>query len=204
MVWKITNAFSLTIVNSHYFVVATKFQKCSDRAWSSRNRCLNGLRGNAGFWIDLDLWLRRCWRSNSLIVEVWCWRCTLLVVSGRRRSRMRRKFTGWCGRLWLGKLRRTGLSRLIGSNGVICCWCWRDMLPTLFASWRLCNLRASFDKSGLLALLGNRKRIMVVCVYYTSWKQQSTGNIFHLIGQAGLTSGYWFVASSGSGGVTWQ
>ena len=67
----------------------------------------------------------------------------LLVVSGRRRSRMRRKFTGWCGRLWIGKLRRrTVLIRLIGSNGVICCWCWQDTLPTLVATWRLCNLRA--------------------------------------------------------------
>ena len=168
IVWNFVNAYSLTIVNSHFFVVATKFQKFSDRAWRSRNRCLNGLRGNAGLWIDLDLWLRRCWRSNSLIAEVsWCWRCRILAVSGRRRSRMRRKFTGWCGRLWIGKLRRTVLIRLIGSNGVICCWCWRDMLPTLFATWRLCNLRASFDKSGLLAL-GNRKRIMLVCVNYTS------------------------------------
>jgi hypothetical protein len=116
---------------------------------------------------------------------------------------MRRKLTGWCGRLWIRKLRRTGLSRLIGSNAVICCWCWRDMLPTLFATWRLCNLLTSFDKSGLL-MLGNRKIIMVVCVHYTSWKQQSTGNILQIIGQAGLTSEYWFVASSGSGGVTWQ
>jgi len=151
-----------------FFVVATKFQNFSDRAWRSRNRCLNGLRGNDGFWIDLDLWLRRCWRSNSLTADVsWCWRYRILAVSGRRRSKMRRKFTGWCGRLWTGKFRRTVLIRLIWSNGVICCWCWRDTLPTLFATWRLCNLCASFDKSGLLAL-GNRKRIMLVCVNYTS------------------------------------
>ena len=94
------------------------------------------------------------------------------IRQGRKRRRMRRKFTGWCGRLWLGKLRRTGLSRLIGSNGVICCWCWQDMLLTFLESWRLCNdLRVSFDKSGLL-VLGNKKRIIAVCVYYTLWKNQ--------------------------------
>jgi len=153
-------------------------RKSKDRAWRSRNRCLNGLRGNAGLWIDLDLWLRRCWRSNSLIAEVsWCWRCRILAVSGRRRSRMRRKFTGWCGRLWIGKLRRTVLIRLIWSNGVICCSCWRDTLPTLFATWRLCNLCASFDKSGLLALR-NRKRIMLVCVNYTSENNNQMATYF--------------------------
>ena len=155
------------------FVVVFKFQKFSDWAWSSRNRCMNRF-GGSGFWIDfVMLWLRwrRWWRwrrrlrrlrSNSLlIVEVWCWQCILLLSSGRRRSRMCRKYAGWCTCLWLGKLRRTGLSRLIGSNWMICCWFWQDILPKLSATWRLCNLCASFNKSGLLAL-GNRKRIMVV------------------------------------------
>ena len=58
------------------FVVATKFQKRSDRAWSSRNRCMNRFQGS-GFWVDFELWW---WRSNSLlIVEVWCWGCRLGV-----------------------------------------------------------------------------------------------------------------------------
>ena len=54
------------------FVIATKFQKRSDRAWSSRNRCMNRF-GESGFWFDFELWWWRWWKSNSLlIVEVWC------------------------------------------------------------------------------------------------------------------------------------
>jgi hypothetical protein len=36
------------------------------------------------------------------------------------------------GVLWLFNFRRTSLSSsMTGSNGVIFCWCWQEMLPTL-------------------------------------------------------------------------
>jgi hypothetical protein len=96
---------------------------------------------------------------------------------------------GVCGFVTLGG---EGLSRMTGSNGVIFCCCWQDIMPTLFATLRLCNLHASFELSGF-ASVGKQEtetNNFRACILYLVKNNNNQLAIYFTSLDKGSTSGW--------------
>ena len=81
------------------------------------------------------------------------------------------------------------------SNGVIFCWCWRDMLPTYSAFWRTYNLCSSFELSGFASIGKQEKEMNNVsaCILYLLKNNNNHLAIYFTSLDKGSTSGRWFV-----------